>query len=281
VFLRFKTPKGAFRAVLASITLPEPVVIKPVPAPTPVPTPVVKPSPTPEIYVDNQPLLPELGFQVGELLQYRVSSSGQQVGTVTLNAKERKRINNQDTLVLKALVTAAGVGADALRLGDTIETFVDPDTLAPRHSVSRFASALPSLNQTRTFDPNGGEISMGGKTTVDAPVGTHTVLSMLYAMRSFNLKPSKNPANPVNDTRVAVFWGEQPMIWTLRPSGPAEIAIDGEKFAAQLISFTTGDDTLDKLRLSVWLGVEDRVPLRITAGGYTADLVSRSSNLPK
>jgi len=107
------------------------------------------------------------------------------------------------------------------------------------------------------------------------------MLSMLYAMRSFNLKPSKNPANPVNDTRVAVFWGEKPMIWTLRPSAPEEITINGEKVAAQMISFTTGDDTLDKLRLSVWLGVEDRVPLRFTAGSYTADLMSRSSNLSK
>jgi hypothetical protein len=281
VFLRFKTPKGVFRATLASITLPEPVVIRPTPAPTPVPTPVAKPSPTPDVYVDNMSLLPELGFQIGEVLQYRVAANGLPAGIVTLNARERKRINNLDTLVLNAVVTAGAAGADALRPGDTIENFVHPDTLAPRYSVSRFASVFPSLNQTLTFDTQGGGVSTGGKTIVDAPIGTHTVLSMLYAMRSFNLKPSKNPSNPVNDTRVAVFWGDKPMIWTLRPSNPEEIVINGEKFAAQLITFTTGDDMLDKLGLKVWLGAEDRVPLRFAAGGYTADLVSRLSNLPK
>lgn len=280
VFLRFKTPKGPFRAVIASIMLPE-VPTKPTltATPTPAPTPAVKPSPTPDTYVDNAPLLPELGFKIGELLEYRVAIDRSPAGTMTLNAKERKRVNNVDTLVLRASVTGSATGANALRLGDSIEAFVDPDTLAPRYAVAKFASAFHSLNQTLTFDPNGGEIATGGKETVDAPVGTHTILSLIYAMRSFNLRPSKDPGNPVNDTRVAVFWGDKPLVFTLRPSTIEVIEVGGEKVSAQLISITTGDGSLDKLDLKVWLGAEDRVPLRFSAGPYTAELASHSSIL--
>ncbi|MBK9215708.1 MAG: DUF3108 domain-containing protein [Chloracidobacterium sp.] len=282
VFLRFRTPKGPFRAVIASITLPEvPTKPTPTPTPTPAPTPAVKPSPTPDTYVDNAPLLPELGFQVGELLEYRVATDRRPAGTMTLNAKERKRINNVDTLVLRASVTGSATGADALRPGDYFEAQVDPDTLAPRYSSAKFVSPFPSLNQTLTFDPNSGEIGTGGKQTIDAPVGTHTVLTLIYAMRSFNLKPSKDPGNPVNDTRVAVFWGDRPLVFTLRPSTLEVIDIGGEKVSAQLISITTGEGILDKLDLKVWLGAEDRVPLRFSAGAYTAELVSRSTSLRK
>lgn len=282
VFLRFKTPKGVFRAIIASITLPEtPTKPTPTATPTPAPTPAVKPSPTPDAYVDNAPLLPELGFQVGELLEYRVAADRRPAGTITLNAKERKRINKVDTLILRATVTGSATGANALRPGDFFEAQVDPDTLAPRYSVAKFVSMFQSLNQTLSFDPNGGEIGMGGTENIDAPVGTHTILSLIYAMRSFNLKPSKDPGNPVNDTRVAVFWGDKPLVFTLRPSTTEVIDLNGEKVSAQLISITTGDDVLDKLGLKVWLGAEDRVPLRFSAGPYTADLASRSTSIPK
>lgn len=183
--------------------------------------------------------------------------------------------------MLTAAVTGVAPGSTSLRAGDMVQVRVDPDTLAPKYYEAKVASPFASLNQVLTFDPLGGEIGTGGKETIDAPVGTHTILSLIYAMRSFNLKPSKDPSNPVNDTRVAVFWGDKPLIFTLRPSSIEEITIGGDKFSGQLITITTGDGELDKLGLKVWLGAEDRVPLRIIAGPYQADLTSRSSNLPK
>lgn len=280
-FIKFRTVKGEFRAILASITLPESPAVKPTPTPTPAPTPAVKPSPTPDAYVENQPLLPELGFALGELLDYRVTLNNKPAGSIALNARERRRFDNQDCLVLTASVTAVAPGLPGLRAGDTMLVRVDPNTLAPKYFESRFDSPFASLNQTLTFDPKGGEVGTGGKSVVDAPVGTHTILSLIYAIRSFNLKPSKDPSNPVNDTRVAVFWGDKPLIFTLRPSGNEELTIGTDKFAAQLITITSGDPVLDKLGLRIWLGTEDRVPLRFSAGPYQADLASRSSNLPK
>jgi hypothetical protein len=100
-------------------------------------------------------------------------------------------------------------------------------------------------------------------------------------MRSFNLRPSKDPGNPVNDTRVAVFWESKAYVFTLRPSNPEEIISNGEKTSAQLITITTGNLELDALALKVWLSTEGRVPLRLSVGAFQADLISQTSNLNK
>ena len=107
--------------------------------------------------------------------------------------------------------------------------------------------------------------------------------SLLYAIRSYNLKPSRDASNPVNDTRVAVFFDQQPVIFTLRPSAPEMITVAGEKVSAQLISVSTGNQNpqLDHLQIKLWLGNDDRrLPLRISAGGFQADLVA-NPNTPK
>ena len=104
------------------------------------------------------------------------------------------------------------------------------------------------------FDPATGKVMVNGTNAVDAPVGTHSILSLFYALRSFNMKPSKDMKNPVNDTRVAVFWENQPYIFTLRPSEVQVITLHGQKFPAQMISITTQNQFLDQLAPKVWLG---------------------------
>ncbi len=80
---------------------------------------------------------------------------------------------------------------------------------------------------------------------VEVPVGTHSLLSLAYAIRSFNLKPSKDASNPVNDTRVAVFLDTKAYVFTLRPSNADIINLQGEKVSAQLISISTGNPAID------------------------------------
>ena len=92
------------------------------------------------------------------------------------------------------------------------------------------------------------------------------------------MKPSKDLSNPVNDTRVAVFWNARPYVFVLRPSNPDTITLDGEKVGAQMISINTSNPQLDALSIKVWLSTDDRrVPLRFTAGTFQADLVSESN----
>jgi len=285
VLIRFKTVKGDFKLMLSVISLPEPET--PTPSPTPVtnPKPTIepKPSPTPVQYVENQPLMPELGFAIGEMLNYRITTAGKPVGILTLNARERKLFEKVDSLLLTATISGVELGANVLRLGDAAKAQVDPETLTPTRIESKFVSPFIGLNQIVTFDKRTGSIAFGGKQPIDAPIGTHSFISLIYAMRSFNLKPSKDPANPVNDTRVAVFWESKSYVFTLRPKNSEEITVNGEKLSAQLINISTGgvSKELDTLTLQVWLGTESRVPLRFSAGAYQAELVSQTSNLSK
>lgn len=286
VLFRFKTAKGEFRASLTVISLPEP---EPSPTPTPVASPTVeqgkkpvatpKPTATPEPYIENLPLMADLGFELGEVLDYRVTAGGKAVGVLTLNARERKLYNKQDSLLLTVTITGVEQGNPILKLGDSAWAQVDPDTLAPFHSESKISSPFVGLNQVLDFDRKTGAVSFGDKQTIDAPIGTQSFLSLIYAMRSFNLKPSKDVSNPVNDTRVAVFWDSRSYVFTLRPSNPEDITLNGERVSAQLIKVNTLNKELNALNLKVWLRTEDRVPIRFSAGIYQADLIVATKNL--
>ncbi|MBA3351287.1 MAG: DUF3108 domain-containing protein [Blastocatellia bacterium] len=277
VLVRFQTPKGLVKASLASVQMTEPeVVVQSVPAPVrpPVPDRTPKPVVTPTPYIDNQPLAPELAFDIGEQLDYRILAAGQQVATMRLAARERKQFNGNDSLLLEATFSDSRSGSPFVA-GDLVRAYVDPDTLSPRQIELKFGGALRSISKLAKFDQQGNLITFGAGDRVDAPVGTHSILSLIYALRSFNLKPSRDLNNPINDTRVAVFWESETYIFTLRPSPPELITLNGAPIAAQLVTVTTKHPVLDSLNIRIWLGNdESRVPLRFAAGSFQADLIT-------
>lgn len=283
VSIRFRTSKGEFRANLASVQNVEPLA-DPTPTPTPVKTPKLEPTPvpTPRAYVDNQQLGTDLSFELGETLEYKISSGSQPIATFVLQAKERKQIDGADSLLLTGTVTEAAAANGILIVNDSIKAQVNPESLGPRRLDIAFAGSLSSLSQTVAFDEKTSMISFKGTNLVEGPVGTHSILSLIYAIRSFNLKPSKDMSNPVNDTRVAVFWDTKPYIFTLRPSTAEIITLQGEKVSAQMITISTGNPQLDNLRLKIWLSNDARrLPLRFSVGGFQADLVSDKIVQPK
>lgn len=269
-----KTKKSGYRIEAASIQTiaPEQPEVRPSPTPTPGVIPTPRPTATPEPYVPNQALAPELAFQLGETLEYRISAGDRTVGTFVTRARERVEVAGRDTLILTSTVTNAAAGNPVIALNDSIAANVDPVSLAPFTLDVRIRGPLASLSQSAIFDDRTGSISFKGNQKVDAPIATHSILSLIYAMRSFNLKPSPVRERPVNDTRVAVFWDSRPYVFTLRP---AEIEINGEKRQAQQITINTGNAELDQLSIKVWLAMDaTRVPLRFSVGQYQADLVS-------
>jgi hypothetical protein len=271
--------RGEVRAALASVQMIEPEVVaqpNPVAVATPLPERTPRPVVTPTPYIDNVALAPELAFDLGERLEYRILAAGQPVATMRLAAKERKQFNGVDSLLLEATFADIRPGSP-FSGGDFVRAYVNPETLAPRHLEMQFAGALREFSKVAKFDQEGSVITVGGK-PIDAPVGTHTILSLLYAARSFNLKPSRDLNNPINDTRVAVFWESQPYIFTLRPSPAEVITLGGKPVAAQLVTVSTKNNVLDQMNIKVWLGNDDsRIPLRFTIGSYQADLVSSSA----
>jgi hypothetical protein len=289
VLIRFRIGKEAkeknrdeVRAGLASVQTIEPEVVAdatPAPVRTPLPERTPKPVVTPTPYVMNQPLVPELAFELGESLEYKILSGGVQVATMRLAAKERNQFNGIDSLLLEATFSDPRAGSP-FASGDFVRAYVNPETLSPRPLEMKFAGALRALSGTVKFEQEGSVVVVAGK-RIDAPVGTHSLLSLLYAARSFNLKPSRDLNNPINDTRVAVFWDSQPYIFTLRPSPADVVMLDGKPVAGQLVTVTTKNSVLDQLNIKVWLGNDDsRVPLRFTVGSYQADLVATSKILP-
>jgi len=273
VLFRLKTTKGEFRGVIASIQVAKPEVAPtamPLPEQTPRPSP--KPTPTETPYVDNQPMN-GLPFALGETLNYSVTSGARKVGTVTLAAPERKLVKGKDSLLLTATVTSVS-GPEIFRVTNGLRTNIDPDTLAPHDFSVRFDGQLAGFNQDVRFDQTASKVVAGNLNRIDVPVGTHNVLSLLYAMRLFNLTPSKDLNNPVNDTRVAVFWQGRATVFTLRPAQPQTLAIGEQKYAAQEITVSAGEPQLNALGLKVWLSSDaSRIPLRINIGAYQLDLI--------
>jgi len=280
VQFRLKTSKGEFRAVIASIknATPEPTPT-PSASPSPTPRPTPRPTATPVAYVDNQPLS-GMPFAIGENLVYSVNSGARNLGSVALSVQERKRVRDQDSLLLTATVTNAA-GAEVFRATNGLRSNVNPDTLAPSDFELRFDGPLSGFNQAARFNQANSTVTVtGNPQRIDVPVGTHNILSLIYAMRLYNLSPSKVAANPVNDTRVAVFWQGRPLIFTLRPAIPQDITIGGQKISAQQINVSTGNPQLDGLSLKVWLSNDERrIPLRFSIGNYQLELVLSSAGI--
>jgi hypothetical protein len=271
--------KDEYVGLISSIQVPaEPTTPTPPVATVQTPRPTPAPTAKPPAYVDNQ-ALNALPFELGESLEYAVTSGQRPVGTIVLAAKERKLVNNRDSLLLSATVTGA-TGSELWGVGNSIRTNVDPDTLAPFDLAIGFSGPLAVMNQAARFDPEASRVTLPNRQQIDVPVGTHNILSLVYALRLFNLNPSKDAGNRVNDTRVSVFWQGRSNIFTLRPAVPQVITIGDQKLLAQQISVSTGNPQLDALQIKVWLGGDDRrIPLRFSIGAYRFDLKLASAGI--
>ena len=280
--LIFKIKKVEFQAVLASVQIVEPEAT-PTPTPTPTPIPVLTPTPVPmpTPSLDNLPLSANLPFVLGETLEYGITSNGRYVGTLVLQARERRTIDKRDVLFLTATITRAEGGLGLFNPGDSITAQVNAESLAPFQFEVKFSGSLRTSNQSVRFDQDRG-VAVAGANQAQIPVNTHSLLSLAYAMRSFTLKRIWDTKNPIMDTRVSVFYNSKNYVFTLRPLDAEILIVGKEKVPAQVVRIITEDPQLDALNLRVWLsGNEKRTPLRFAVGNYQADLISESVVLPK
>lgn len=284
VMFRAKMQSGEMKATVSTVQntpepvgTPLPVVIE---TPRPLPTPIE--TPTPEVYVDNRPLSEDLPFVLGERLEYRVTYGAQRAGKIVFEVNERKMFNGVDSLLLSAAVSVSNPPNTAFIVGDKITTQVDPVTLFPRQATIAFGGALAAFSQSASFDAQSSSVTFGGANRVDVPVGTHSVLSLIYAMRSFKLNPTSDSTNPVNDTRVSVFWSNNASVFVLRPLAAEITTLDGRKVPVIIANITTNDTVLDQLAPKVWLSLDARrVPLKFSLGQYQFDLETASTVTPK
>ena len=88
--------------------------------------------------MNNQPLPAELGFQLGETLQYRITAQGKALGLINFGARERKQFQGNDSVLLTAAIVGVEPGVTIIHPGDSMSAQVDPETLAPVWFESRF-----------------------------------------------------------------------------------------------------------------------------------------------
>jgi Protein of unknown function (DUF3108) len=273
VLILAKVSSGEIRAELAGseLTLPEPAS-KSTPTPTtslaprdpPVRTPTPRPAPGNQL-APNTVVLPPLRdvpFKVGEQLTYQVylpTAPAESVGTITFTLKARGRYFNRDGLFFAVNAQTTGPGARIYPVNDQINSYVDPSTLLPFRSELNLSEGKFKSARGYNLDQNRGAAVSDSKERVEIPVGTHDLISAVYAIRTFDLWPKKRNA-------ISIMAISEPRTLFVESQRKETLELGGQKIPAIMLTLTTDDPQSDKLQIRMWIGDDARrLPLRITA----------------
>lgn len=295
VLITAQHPAGEIRVELASSELPptppntpnvlpgnnvaqSPPIITPPGsniAPNQMPTPA-RPQPSSNALAGSTAssgsLPPGLPFEIGEELNYNVflGTTPTPVGTASFRVRARQKYFNRDGVLLTG---QAGTNAAAQRIffaNDQISSYVDATTLLPFRTQLSLREGRRSINDTIVFDQDRGNALTEKGTRIDIPVGTHDILSVLYALRSFDLTPPKRNA-------VSFIVNNRPRTFFVTALRRETIQLNNKAIEAVQLSLTTDDPQSDKFALRLWISTDRRrLPLRATAatelGVVRADL---------
>ncbi len=265
-----KHPAGEIRAELAgSEIVPPPSA----PGPRTSITPAARPTPTPT--PSERPKTPlDLPFKVGEQLNYQVylGTGVQPFGSITLAVRTRGRFFNRDGLQIAATAQNTGSSARVFAVNDQVTSYVDPETLLPFRTELSLSEGKHRATRSYDLDQNRGAVTTENKQRIEIPVGTHDLLSVLYALRTFDLSPQKNNA-------ISILAVTKPRTLLIKSVRRETIELNGQKVSAIMLQLTVPDDPQsDRLQLRIWVGDDSRhLPLRISAvtelGPARADLM--------
>src|SRR5260370_24954026 len=106
---------------------------------------------------------------------------------------------------------------------------------------------------------NRGAAVWESRERIDIPVGTHDLISLVYAIRTFNLTPPKRNA-------ISIMATARPRTLFVTSLRRETIEVSGQKVSVIQLSLTTDDPQADKLQMRMWVGDDPRhLPLRFTA----------------
>ena len=289
VLITAKHPAGVIRAELAASELTAPA--RPAPGtktavvpPTRIvpadPTATADPAGRPGTQSSGRPAVdapadtpPDLPFKVGEQLNYQVylGAAAQPVGSITLTVRARGRYFNRDGLFLSASAQTTGAGSRVFPVTDQINSYVEPATLLPFRSELNLNEGKHRTHLNYNLDQDRGSAVAEGHERIDIPVGTHDLVSLVYAIRTFDLSPTKRNA-------ISILATSRPRTLFITSLRRETIQVGTQKIAAILLSLTTDDPQSDKMQLRMWVGDDSRhLPLRIMAvtdvGSARAELV--------
>ena len=267
---------GEIRAELAASELVAPTA----PTVTPTPAPVV-PNPatrvtTPDPSTNSGPPL-NLPFKVGEQLNYQVylGNEAQPVGSLTFAVTARGRYFNRDGLLFTVTAQTNGAGGRLFFVNDKILSYVDPETLLPFRTEMNLAEGKWRNTRAYAIDQDRGAVTTDKNQRIEIPVGTHDLISAIYAIRTFELSPKRQNA-------ISILAISQPRTLLVNSVQRETIELNGQKIPALLLTLSTDDTEKNKLQIRMWVGDDARhLPLRIAAvtplGAVHADLVIKST----
>lgn len=216
--------------------------------------------------------LPNLPFEPGEQLNFNffLGANQQPVGTASFQVRARANYYNRDGLLLTAVLQTAGAGATLFPVADQINSYVDAAAIVPFRTELSLQEGARRARWIVSSDQNGGIALFDDGTRVDIPVGTHDLLSVFYAMRSFDLTPGKRNA-------VSLIVNKRPRQLSVVPLRRSMLMLGAQKINAVEVALSIDDPKTSILNLRVWVSTDRRaLPLRITAdtplGPVRADL---------
>lgn len=279
VLIEAKHRDGQIRAELAASELaaPAPVTTAPIQQITPrqidgTVTPRTSTPTQPASGTENTGAPLNLPFKVGEQLNYQVylGSAPQPVGSIQIGVTSRGRYFNRDGLLFTATAQTTGNGARAYFVNDKFISYVDPETLVPFRTEMNIAEGTWRTTRGYNIDQDRGAVTTDKRQRIEIPVGTHDLISLIYAIRTFDLSPLKRNA-------ISILAIDQPRTLFVTSQRRETIEIGGQKISALLLTLTSDDGTADRLQLRLWIGDDARhLPLRISAvtplGPARADL---------
>jgi hypothetical protein len=217
--------------------------------------------------------LRDVPFKIGEQLTYQVylAATPQPAGTITFTLKARGRYFNRDGLLFSVTAQTTGAGARVYPVNDQINSYVDPTTLLPFRTELTLSEGKYHSTRSYNLDQNRGAAVADSKERIEIPVGTHDLISAVYALRTFDLWPKKRNA-------ISIMATTQPRTLFVESQRRETIELGSQKISAILVTLTTDDPQSDRMQIRMWIGDDARhLPLRIAAvtrlGAVRADLV--------
>ena len=274
VLVTARVGSGQLRAELAAseIIKPPAAIAKPTPPIAVSPAPLPAPTPNPTVPVSNE----NWPFTVGEQLNYQIfiGPNTTPMGTASFQVRGRSRYFDHDGFFFSVNAQTTNAMARLFVARDQIESYVDPKALFPFRTVLNLIEGARRRNQTLNFNQEAGTATIEAGRRMDIPVGTHDYLSFFYAVRTFNLTPSRRSV-------VALLVENQPKTITVTSQKREIIQLGERAVPAIALSITTDDPEPDKYQIRMWISDDRRrLPLRITCATQLGPLRADLAILP-
>lgn len=213
-----------------------------------------------------------LPFKVGEQLNFNffLGTSPQPVGIASYHVRARNRYAGRDGLWLSATMGTTNALQQLFPVADKIETYVDVKTLLPFRSQLQIREGNHRLQGVVSLDQERGAATVTDGSTIEIPVGTYDLVSVIYALRSFDLTPPKRNA-------VSLLINKRPRTLFITSMTRETIELGGKSISAYQLALATDEPQGNRLNIRLWVGADRRrLPLRLTAttplGPVRADL---------